>query len=153
MKHEQETTRGCRGRGAISVCLAIAGALTWLSPAQAEVTEDSFHAQTTNDMVAVCSVSQTDPLYSAAINFCHGFTVGSYQVLHELMAAEPKLRLFCVTEPGPTRNESIAAFLTWVQAHPEQGTKVPAESIAAFLAERYPCPQVAASKPKPAKKH
>ncbi len=105
MKREQETLWCCRGRGLFGICLAIAGTLAWLSPAQAGVTEDNFHAQTTNDMVAICSASQTDPLYSAAINFCQGFAVGSYQVMREMMAAEPKLRLFCVTEPGPTRNE------------------------------------------------
>ena len=153
MKHAQETIWRCRGRRTISIGLAIAGAVAWLSSAQAGVTEDNFHAQTTSDMVAICSADPADPMYSAAINFCHGFAVGSYQVMREMMAAEPKLRLFCVTEPGPTRNELIAAFLTWVQAHPEQGMKVPVESVAAFLAERYPCPQAAASKPKPAKKH
>lgn len=103
-------------------------------------------------MVALCSADQSDPLYEAAVNFCQGHAIGTYQVLHELMAAEPKLRLFCIQAPGPSRNDAIAAFVTWVKAHPDRGAKIPVESVAAFLAETYPCPAVAASRPANVKK-
>lgn len=152
MKHPTETTGQRRGSFTISACLAIAATVACLAPAQAAVTEDNFLARTTNDLVAVCGAEQTDPLYTAAVNFCQGFTIGSYQVLGEIIAANPKIRLFCVTEPVPSRNETVAAFVTWAQAHPEVGGKLPAEGVAAFLANRFPCPTASASRPAPVKK-
>ncbi len=151
MKRAGETTRQRRRSQYISALLAIAGTVFWLTPVKAAVTEDNFLARTTNDVVAVCAAEQTDPLYTAAVNFCEGFAIGSYQVMQEIFAAEPKARLFCVPEPGPSRNETIAAFVTWSRAHPELGGKPPTESVAAFLAGRFPCPDVAASRSAPVK--
>ncbi len=141
----QTTPQRCC-RGAISICLGIAGAIACLSPARAAVTEDNFLARTTDDIVAVCAVEPSDPLYQAAVNFCHGFALGTYHTLREIMAAEPKIRLFCVAEPPPSRNEAIAAFVTWARAHPDRGAAPPTESFAAYLADRYPCPPLPAGR-------
>lgn len=132
----------------MSICLAVAAAVASSAPARAGVTEDNFLARTTNDLVAVCAAEQADPLYTAAANFCEGFAIGTTQALHEVAAAGRSFQLFCMADPGPSRNETIAAFVTWARAHPELGGRLPSESIAAFLAERFPCkPATAATRP------
>ena len=152
MKPARQTTPPRCCRGVISICLGIAGAIACLSPARAAVTDDNFLARSTDDIVAVCAAEQSDPLYQAASNFCQGFALGTYQTLREVMAAEPKIRLFCINETSPSRNEAIAAFVSWAHAHPERGAAPPAESFAAYLADRFPCPPLPPSQPAHVKK-
>ena len=57
---------------------AVALALTVLSnTGHAALTEQSFVSKTTGDLVALCSASPSDNLYTAAMNFCHGFGAGT----------------------------------------------------------------------------
>jgi hypothetical protein len=105
----------------------------------ANVTQDNFLVKNTVDLLDLCSASQSDPLYAAAIHFCEGFAVGVYRVLDEEEAARPYRRLFCLPEPQPTRNEAIAAFVQWAKAAPGQAEERPADSIARFLSQQYPC--------------
>jgi hypothetical protein len=109
-------------------------------PAEAAVTEDQFQVRTTGDLLALCSVAPADPLRTASINFCHGFGVGVYQVLQEQAAARPSMRFFCVPEPTPSRNDAIAGFVQWARAHPGEMSQLPADGLARFLAQQYPCP-------------
>ena len=152
MKPARQTTPQRCCRGAISICLGIAGAIACLSPARAAVTEDNFLARTTDDIVAVCAADQSDQLYQAATNFCQGFVLGTYRTLREVMAAEPKIRLFCIADPTPSRNDTVAAFVSWVHAHPERGAASPSESFAAYLADRFPCPPLPPGRPTHVKK-
>ena len=67
-----------RRLSAFVLCSALCG-----GAAQAAVTEDSFLVRNTGDLVDLCSAAPTDRLYTAASNFCHGFTVGVFRVLQE----------------------------------------------------------------------
>lgn len=110
-------------------------------PVRAAVTEDSFLLRNTGDLVDLCSSSQTDPLYTAASNFCHGFALGVFRVLQEQDMARRSGHLFCLPTPSPTRNEGIAGLLQWVNANPNQMAQSAADSIAMFLSQQYPCPR------------
>ena len=88
--------------------IAMLGCLLALAPAdtRAAVTEDQFVARTAGDLAALCSADPSDRLYTAAVNFCHGFGAGTYGVLSEVENANPKVRLFCapqVLNPRATR--------------------------------------------------
>ena len=37
------------------------------------VTQDNFLARDTNDIIELCSAQADDPLYTAAVHFCHGY--------------------------------------------------------------------------------
>jgi Rap1a immunity proteins len=116
-------------------------ALTALSGiAQAAVTEDTFISKTTGDLAALCSAVSTDRLYTAAVNFCYGFGAGAYGVLAAAQQADPKLRLFCAP-PQITRNEAVAAFVSWAGGKPERMSLPAVDGVAAFLTETYPCPK------------
>jgi hypothetical protein len=105
----------------------------------ANVTQDSFLLKNAGDLIELCSAPPSDPLYTAAINFCEGFAVGVFRVLNEEAAADRSFRLFCLPEPAPTRNEAIAAFVQWAKAASGQLDRQPADAIARFLAQQYPC--------------
>jgi hypothetical protein len=104
----------------------------------AAVTEDEFLLRTTGDLVELCKAAPADKLYTAAINFCHGFSVGVYQVLEEESKAGSR-RVFCIPDPAPQRNEGIAAFIKWAEANPDQKNQPPTDGIATYLTKTYPC--------------
>ena len=107
----------------------------------AAVTQDTFTLQSTGDLVDLCSAAQSDPLYTAAVNFCHGFTVGVFRVLQEEDMAKRSRHMFCLPSQMPTRNEGIANFIQWANADPGRSALQPADAIAAFLTQQFPCPR------------
>ena len=104
----------------------------------AAVSEDAFLLRTTGDLVSLCKAAPADPYYTAAINFCHGFTVGAYRVLAEENRAVLH-HIFCLPDPPPHRNESIAAFVQWADANPDQKTLSPEDGIAAYVMKQFSC--------------
>lgn len=109
--------------------------------AQAQVTEDSFLLRDTGDLVALCTDTQSDRLYTAASNFCEGFAVGEFRVLQEEEQARRMRHMFCLAEPLPSRNEGIARFVAWAKADASRMTLPPTDAFATFLAQQFPCPR------------
>jgi hypothetical protein len=128
-----------RTRGSVSA-IALCAALS-AGSARAAVSQDNFNLRNTGDLMALCSSAQTDPLYTAAINFCHGFAVGVFRVLQEEDAARQSNHLFCQPNPAPTRSEAVASFVQWINAKADRMALPPADGIAAFLADQYKCPR------------
>jgi hypothetical protein len=104
------------------------------------VTEADFASRTTGALASLCSAKPTDRLYTAAVNFCHGFGAGAYGMLAAAQQADPKLNLFCAP-PDLSRNEAVAAFVSWAGGRPERAELSAVDGIAAFLTETYPCPK------------
>lgn len=104
----------------------------------AAVTQDTFQLNSTADLVQLCSASPSDPMGTAALNFCHGFGVGVFRVLQEVEKAE-RTHSFCMPDPLPTRNEALASFIQWSNANPDQLSLPPQDGIEAFLSKQYPC--------------
>ena len=107
-------------------------------PAQA-VTPDQFIVHDTRDIIELCTTPKTDPLYTAAIHFCHGYLVGAYQYQEALYSGPGLKPVVCPPEPKPTRNEAIAQYIEWAKAHPEYGNDRAVNTSAKFLAETWPC--------------
>jgi hypothetical protein len=110
------------------------------------VSEEDFVAKTTGALASLCSAAPADKLYTAAVNFCHGFGAGAYGVLAAAQQADPTLKLFC-TPPDLTRNDAVAAFVSWAGGRPERAALSAVDGIAAFLTETYPCPKGAVVAP------
>jgi hypothetical protein len=125
---------------------ALSGLALCLAGTAGAVTQDQFSLHNTGDLAALCSAATTDPLYTAAINFCHGFGVGTYGVLAEAQQADPKLRLFC-PPPAITRNEAVAAFVAWAGADPTHAAMPATDGVTAFLTQTYPCPAATGAAP------
>ena len=103
------------------------------------VSEKDFEAQTTENIVNLCTAATDDPLYHQAINFCHGYLVGAYHY-HEAVSSGPEgARLFCPPDPMPTRNDTIDEFVQWAKAHPQHWGEPAVETEFRFLMEKWPC--------------
>jgi hypothetical protein len=117
--------------------------LPWLvviAPAtgRSAVTEANFQLRNTGDLVALCSATPSEPMGTAALNFCEGFGVGVVRVLQEEDAAEPTHRpMFCL--PGLSRDQAVAAFVQWANSDPARLAMPATDGIAAYLAAQYPC--------------
>jgi hypothetical protein len=118
--------------------LAICSAVT-IGSAKANVTQDNFLMGTTGDLVNLCSSAETDPLYTAAVNFCQGFAVGVFRLLQEEDRASVR-HLFCAPQQAPTRTETIATFTRWANANSSRLAQPPADGLAEFLSQQFPCP-------------
>jgi hypothetical protein len=116
--------------------------LAFAAPSNAApVSQDDFQAQTTAHLVSLCASDPADPLYTAARNFCHGFTVATYRaIVMEQMASRTKHKMFCLPANQPTRDQATAAFVTWASARPRTLANSPTDGIAEYLAAQYPCP-------------
>src|SRR5258708_5741456 len=88
--------------------------------AQDRVPQDMFQLRNTGDLVALCSAAPSDPLYTAAVNFCHGFALGVFKVLQQEGAASRAGQIFCMPDPPPTRQEGITDFISWGHSNPGQ---------------------------------
>lgn len=107
--------------------------------ATADVTDQDFVAQKTQNLINLCTASPQDPHYREAIHFCHGYLVGAYHYYQAQTADKAELKIFCTPEPKPSRNETIAMFISWAQKHPEYMNEMPVETEFRFLAENFPC--------------
>jgi hypothetical protein len=110
----------------------------YCAPGHAAVTQDSFLVNSTGDLVDLCTAAPSDPMGTAAVNFCHGFGVGVYRVLAELEMAR-KVRTFCIPDPMPTRTEALASFVQWAKANADVLAMPPQDGLQAFLSKQYPC--------------
>ena len=102
-------------------------------------TRDEFLVRTTQDYVAICSTSPHDPLYAAAMGFCHGFAVGAYHYYLAEASGPKGTPLVCPPEPPPSRTEILSMFVTWARANPQTMGERPVDSFFRFLAEKWPC--------------
>ena len=126
-----------RGLWLSAAILCLAGLA---SPARA-VTQDDFLLRNTADLVNLCSAPTTDPLATAAVNFCEGFGLGVFRVLDESEAAHRRRQIFCMSSSQmPTRTQAMIAFVQWAKASPERLSMAPTDSIATYLSQQYPCP-------------
>ncbi|MGD0108083.1 MAG: Rap1a/Tai family immunity protein [Rhodopila sp.] len=106
----------------------------------APVTREDFQVETAANLISLCSAAETDPLYTAARNFCHGFAVGTFRVLAtEEAAMKTKRKMFCMPATQPTRDQAIAGFVQWASDRPKPLAGSPTDAIAAYLAAAYPC--------------
>jgi hypothetical protein len=103
------------------------------------VTEKDFQAETTQNIVNLCTASTDDPLYHQAINFCHGYLVGAYHY-YDAQSSGPKgIKFVCPPNPVPSRNDSINMFIEWAKARPQHWKERPVETEFRFLMEKWPC--------------
>jgi hypothetical protein len=103
------------------------------------VSEKDFEVQTTENIINLCTASPDDPLYHQAVNFCHGFLVGAYRYYEAAGSGPAGLKLVCLPDPPPSRNDSFAMFVEWVKAHPQYLKERAVETEFRFLMQTWPC--------------
>lgn len=102
-------------------------------------TEKDFQVQTTEDLIDLCTTPPDHPLYHQAVNFCHGYLVGAFHYYLAEASGPKGIKLVCLPDPPPSRNEAIAMFIEWAKAHSEYMGERPVETEFRFLMEKWPC--------------
>ena len=103
------------------------------------VDETDFEVQSTEDIISLCTTSPDHPLYHQAINFCHGYLVGAYHYYEAISSGPKGIQLVCLSDPLPSRNDTIVMFIEWVKTHPQHLGDKPVETQFRFLMEKWPC--------------
>ena len=103
------------------------------------VSEKDFEAQTTENLINLCTASPDDPLYHQAINFCHGYLVGAFHYYEAHTSGPDAIKFVCPPDPTPSRNDAIDMFIEWAKAHPQHWREAPVETEFRFLMEKWPC--------------
>ncbi len=106
--------------------------------ARASVGEATFQVSTGADLATLCGSGPGDKFYTAAQNFCEGFTVGVYRVLVKEEEAGG-LKTICLPEPMPSRNQAVASYVTFVGSNPSVAGEPAEDSVLLFLQHQYPC--------------
>ena len=101
--------------------------------------EKDFEVQTTENILNLCTAVRDDPLYQQAINFCHGFLVGAYRYYEAAGSGPGGLKLVCMLDPPPSRNDTFAMFLEWVKSHPQYWNEKAVETEFRFLMAKWSC--------------
>jgi len=125
------------------VALAAAGLVA--AGSAGAVSQEQFQLRDGSDLVALCTVEVGDPLHAQAIHLCHGFAVGTYRTIQAMTHHKDLEPLFCPPDPGPTRNEGVAAFVSWAGKNPEHQGDSPEEYVGRFLIAAFPCSEPAAA--------
>lgn len=119
--------------------MGIAFLVALSSGARANVTEENFRLDTTRDLVALCGVDAEDPNAVAAIHMCHGYVTGLVH-FHIVMGRALEGRVYCMKdEARPTRDQAVAMFVEWSEAHPENDSNEAVDGVLLWAADTYPC--------------
>ncbi|MGE5301500.1 MAG: Rap1a/Tai family immunity protein [Acidobacteriota bacterium] len=103
------------------------------------VSEKDFQARSTQDLINLCTAVPDDPLYSQAVNFCQGYLLGAFHYYMASVSGPKAVKLVCLPDPSPARNDAIKMFIEWAKAHPEYGKESAVETEFRFLMEKWPC--------------
>jgi Rap1a immunity proteins len=122
--------------------LALGGATAALGA----VTESQFPPNTVRDLIAICSADKSDPLMTAAVNFCHGFVEGAVIVEEAHEAQRGARKLFCLPTPPPPRGSELGTFIAWANEQPTRLDMPAIDGMFIYLAGKYPCPAEAPKK-------
>ena len=110
--------------------------------AGAAVTDEDFVLSTTRNLVNLCSASADDPRAKEAIQMCEGYMVGAfhfYLATNSGKGDRGDMRLVCMPNPPPSRNEAVAMFVEWAKANPQYMKEPPVESEFRFLNAKWLC--------------
>jgi len=122
--------------------LILVAAVVMFQPAWAEAaSEKDFEAQTTEQIINLCTATPSDPLYQQAIYFCQGYLVGAYKYYEAAHSGPDAPKFVCLPNPPPSRSSSITMFIEWAKVHPQYWKESPVETEFRFLMEKWPCNQ------------
>ena len=120
-------------------CLAVMVSLIPGVAFAGSVTQADFKAETTQQLLNLCSAAPDDPFYNHAMNFCHGYFQGAYDYYEAAHSGSEGLRMVCFTDPAPTRNQAINKFVGWAKSKPQYSQEQPVDTFFRFLTTTWPC--------------
>jgi Rap1a immunity proteins len=123
-----------------SLLFGIVLVVTGATAASAAVMESEFPPKTVRDLIAICAPEPSDPMMTAAVNFCHGYAEGAVDVEEAHEAQRGSRKLFCLPTPPPPRGSELGSFIAWANEQPARLDMPAIDGLFIYLAGRYPCP-------------
>ena len=99
---------------------------------------EDFRLHTAQDLIDVCTLSTGHEHYDAAIAFCYGFFEGATHYDDAIATSQWYSDLVC-NPPEVTRQQAVAAFITYMEANPEYASEPPIDAIFRGLIAKWPC--------------
>jgi hypothetical protein len=123
-----------------SVALALGLLLApWTSWAQTDgYTLDDYQLRRSGDLLDICSVDSSSTQYYEARAFCLGYFTGGIH-LHDVLAVSGNFPKIACAPEGVTRNDVVAAFVTYARAHPEYLDEQPMDTVFRAVNAEWPC--------------
>jgi hypothetical protein len=121
------------------VTTIVLSALLTLPGLAGAMSENDFRADTTEQIVSLCTANPDDPLSQQAVNFCQGYLVGAYKYYEAAHSGPNAPKFVCLPNPAPSRDETIRMFIGWAKAHPQYMKESPVETEFRFLMEKWSC--------------
>lgn len=140
-----------RTRTSVALAMALAGSLALAPAAMAQGSPAApaivTHAQTAQELAAVCDPAWGGVPRLEAIAYCQGFLT-SFGQYHALLYPQngPARPLFCVPVPGPTVAQSGIAFAAWVRENPRFGNEPALDGLLRWAQATFPCPPAPAAR-------
>jgi hypothetical protein len=103
------------------------------------VTLDDFQVQTAKQLADLCRANPQDSDAIAAVQFCQGFITGAYHYHVASVAGPATKSVICFKDNQPSRGAAAAAFVTWLDAHPQYMNEDAVEAQFKWLTETWPC--------------
>jgi Rap1a immunity proteins len=97
-----------------------------------------FAVDTAQDLVDLCSVDQSNPLYAEALQFCAGFTEG-IKHYHDRMSAGPDVEPIVCAPDDVTVKDAVDMYITYARANPQFLNEDPADNVVRAAMATWPC--------------
>lgn len=113
--------------------LAALASVSTFAPVRAQTV---LHARTAGELAELCGSKPTDAASTARLNFCLGYAQAT---LDAALKQGGGKRSYCIPNPSPTRQATMAEFAGWVRATPATASANSQEALLKFMAQRFPC--------------
>ena len=97
-----------------------------------------FTVDTAEDLVDLCSVDRSSPLYAEAIQFCAGFFEGMKHY-HDRMSAGPDVEPIVCAPADVKLEDAIDIYVEYARANPQFLDEDPAENVIRAAMAEWPC--------------
>lgn len=121
--------------------MLLLAATAFVTPASAQISEQTFRSGKTGDLATLCAASEADLADTAARAWCQGFIVATGQYHNAIATADPRRgRLYCLPDTGITLDQIRVAFVNWARSHPEEAGTRAVDGLMRFASATWPCP-------------
>lgn len=115
--------------------LLLASSLSLLAMSATFATPANSEVIATGALVSMCKNTAN----VAEQNFCHGYSQGVYDMYLASLHPKKNPAYVCFSNPGPSRNDVVGAFVGWAEKNAQFSKMPAADSIMRYLAGTYPC--------------
>jgi hypothetical protein len=121
---------------AVALALAWAPCLSWAQTDGYGL--DDYQLDSSADLLDICTLDKADVQHWEARGFCLGYFTGGIH-LHDVLARSENFGRIACAPPDATRNDVVAAFVSFAQAHPEYLDEQPMDTVFRAVNDQWPC--------------